>query len=134
MVLSLGAVFPTVWAMARFGVPAESPDLANSMVELSALLACAVAISVPWAFRPPYAVRAAAARRRSAWPEDYWSWVQNRARSTGNCVSRDGCSRRSASWESGLWSSGLRRPTAATSADGGLGSCCCWPGQPASWR
>jgi hypothetical protein len=45
--------------MARFGVPAESPDLANSMVELSALLACAVAISVPWAFRPPYAVRAA---------------------------------------------------------------------------
>lgn len=56
MVLSLGAVVATVWATARFGVPAESPDLARGTAELSALLACAVAIAVPWAFRSPYAV------------------------------------------------------------------------------
>jgi signal transduction histidine kinase len=56
MVLSFGAVVATVWAIVRFGLPAESPDLARGAAELSALLGCAVAISVPWAFRPPYAV------------------------------------------------------------------------------
>ena len=59
MVLSFGAVVATVWAILRFGIPPESPDLARGAAELSALLACAVAISVPWAFRPPYAVRPA---------------------------------------------------------------------------
>jgi signal transduction histidine kinase len=59
MVLSLGAVVAVVWASARFGVPAESPDLASGTAELSALLGCAVAILVPWAFRRPHAVRSA---------------------------------------------------------------------------
>jgi signal transduction histidine kinase len=59
MALSLGGVIVVVWATARSGIPAESPELASGTAELSALLACAVAISVPWAFRPPYAVRAA---------------------------------------------------------------------------
>jgi len=60
MLLSLGAVAATVWSIARFGVP-EALDLAKGTAELSALLASAVAISVPWSFRPPYAVRQALA-------------------------------------------------------------------------
>jgi signal transduction histidine kinase len=59
MVLSLGAVVAAAWATVRFGVPVDSPALARGTSELSALLACAVAISVPWAFRPPSAIAAA---------------------------------------------------------------------------
>lgn len=55
MVLSLGSVCIGVWAILRFGAPGESPDLARGAAELSALLASAVAIAVPWSFRPPVA-------------------------------------------------------------------------------
>jgi len=58
-VASAGAVVAVLWSLLRFGPSSNSANLATGTGEVAALLACAVAIAVPWAFRSPYAVRLA---------------------------------------------------------------------------
>jgi signal transduction histidine kinase len=56
---SAGSVVAVLWSLLRFGASNKAADLAAGTGEIAALLACAVAITVPWAFRSPYAVRLA---------------------------------------------------------------------------
>lgn len=57
-VLGLVPVLHTAWVAARFGGwLTSSPDVARSVTELAAVQAAAVAIALPWAFRPPQSRR-----------------------------------------------------------------------------
>lgn len=60
VLLSLSSVVVLGWTLLRYGGgSAAAPELAQGASELAALLACSVAIAVPWAFQPPSAVRSA---------------------------------------------------------------------------